>query len=147
MAIQPQLKVIVSDAVARAEPLPYPYPKHFDDIEAAKAYVESICKKKDFKYSNVLTLSFQQKEYIKDKVHFIVAAKAFEQGEFYLKKAMEDRNALRASIEADIHRILNIIKPSDWPRIFLDAQLAKHFVSRACKVHGFCGFQHCAPCF
>ncbi|KAI1531642.1 hypothetical protein PtrCC142_007617 [Pyrenophora tritici-repentis] len=137
MAIQPQLKVIVSDAVARAEPLPYPYPKHFDDIEAAKAYVESICKKKDFKYSNVLTLSFQQKEYIKDKVHFIVAAKAFEQGEFYLKKAMEDRNALRASIEADIHRILNIIKPSDWPRIFLDAQLAKHFVSRACAAKNF----------
>ncbi|KAG9376399.1 hypothetical protein A1F94_012946 [Pyrenophora tritici-repentis] len=101
MAIQPQLKVIVSDAVARAEPLPYPYPKHFDDIEAAKAYVESICKKKDFKYSNVLTLSFQQKEYIKDKVHFIVAAKAFEQGEFYLKKAMEDRNALREASACD----------------------------------------------
>ncbi|CAA9963051.1 hypothetical protein PTMSG1_06419 [Pyrenophora teres f. maculata] len=138
MAIQSHLKDIISDAAARAEPLAYPYPKHFDDIEAAKAYVESICKKKDFKYSDVLTLSFEQKEYIKDKVHFVVAAKAFEQGQFYLKEAMEDRNALRASIEADIHRILSlVIKPSDWPRIFLDAQAAKHFVSRACAVKNF----------
>jgi len=120
-------------------------------------------------------LTFQEKEYIKDKVHFIVAAKAFDQGEFSLDKAMEDRNALRgmffprplpslpltcmeyvheafkkrrratltptptiASIESDIHRILALtIKPSDWPRIFLDANAAKTFVSRACAVQKF----------
>ena len=73
----------------------YPYPKHFHDIEAAKSYIESVCKKTDFKYSDVLTLSFEEKDYIKDKVHFIVAAKAFEKGEFYLDEALEDRNALR----------------------------------------------------
>jgi hypothetical protein len=89
---------VVSRAVTQAEALIHTYPSHFQDIEAAKEYIGTVCKQADFHYmpSKDMTrrhIKTEELEYVKDKVCFIVAARAFKQGEFYLEVGLMDRSA------------------------------------------------------
>lgn len=87
---------VVFLAAAKAEAIIHTYPTHFYDIEEAKAYVDAACEKADLKYITSKHMTEDEMEYVKDRACFIVAAKAFGQGEFYLKVELADPRALRS---------------------------------------------------
>ncbi|KAF1941046.1 hypothetical protein EJ02DRAFT_423389 [Clathrospora elynae] len=129
------LKGVIFKAVGYAERLIYTYPNRFYDIEEAKSYINSICEKGDFNYSAKMNLTDEDFDYVKDKVHFVVAVRAFEQGEFYLDIPMPDTTLLRAAIESDITRVLQLI-PS-WPDSFLSVPDAQNYVAKICHLNSF----------
>ncbi|KAI4687096.1 uncharacterized protein J4E84_005467 [Alternaria hordeiaustralica] len=93
------------------------YPTHFHDVEEVKEYINTTCKQSGNQYITTKQfLTKQELAYIKDKVCFVVACKAFKQGEFYLEVGLVDRPALRAAVEADIRRLLPLVPY--WPSYF-----------------------------
>jgi hypothetical protein len=87
---------VVFTAAAKAETIIDTYPTHFYDIEEAKGYIRTTCKQAGFQYVSK-RIKHEELAYVKDTVCFVVAAKAFEQGEFYLEIELEDRRALRST--------------------------------------------------
>ena len=70
--------------VARVEPLIDRYPQRFPSIEHAKAFIKQQCELKNFNYNFSADTELLTKLQLMQKVHFIVAMKAFRDGEFYL---------------------------------------------------------------
>ncbi|CAG5160481.1 uncharacterized protein ALTATR162_LOCUS5829 [Alternaria atra] len=99
MPIKEHLKAVVFTAAAKAEAIIDTYPTHFYDIEEAKGYIRTTCKQAGFQYVSK-RIKHEELAYVKDMVCFIVAAKAFEQGEFYLEIELENRRALRTSLDS-----------------------------------------------
>ncbi|KAG9193253.1 hypothetical protein G6011_03288 [Alternaria panax] len=125
MAKNEHLRGVVSLAAAKAEAIVRTYPTHFYDIEEAKSYVDATCKRVDFEYITSKHISDEELEYVKDKACFAVAARAFKQGEFYLKVELADPRALRGglvAVEADINRLLPLVPY--WPLRFSNVQEA-----------------------
>ena len=87
---------LITRAAARLQRIIHSYPTRFHDIEAAKQYISHESAKAGFIYTAPsVGCSIQEQDYIKDKVHFLVAIKAFEAGEFYVEVPVEDKRALR----------------------------------------------------
>ena len=75
------------------------YPTRFHDIEEVKEYIDTTCKQSGNQYITTKQfLTKQELAYIKDKVCFVVACKAFKQREFYLEVGLVDRPALRGML-------------------------------------------------
>ena len=70
--------------VLKASSLIHTYPRRFSDIEAAKLYISSL--------SNLSLTSP-----LHNKAAFLIATRAFEDGEFYLDTPPPDRQALRSA--------------------------------------------------
>ncbi|KAI4685682.1 hypothetical protein J4E81_008834 [Alternaria sp. BMP 2799] len=114
MPTNKHLKSIVFCAAAKVEADIHTYPIRFHDIEEVKEYINTTCKQSGNQYITTKQfLTKQELAYIKDKVCFVVACKAFKQGEFYLEVGLVDRPALRAAVEADIRRLLPFVPY--WP--------------------------------
>lgn len=75
-------KTAIRPLVIKAEFVMPNYPTHFSDIEAVKVYIADACR---------LDLGYP----VQDKVAFIVAVRALENGEFYLDTPLRDCQALR----------------------------------------------------
>jgi hypothetical protein len=88
---------VIAQAVRRAENIMSSYPKHFHSVEEVKKYIATHCENTDFPYSPKMKLSYEDETEVRDKVHYLVAVKAFEQGEFYLEVPLVDRAQLRGS--------------------------------------------------
>jgi hypothetical protein len=88
---------VIALAARRAESIMPTYPKHFHSIEDAKKYIATHCENADFTYSPKMNLSYEDEAEVRDKVHYLVAVKAFEQDEFYLDVPLMDRAQLRGS--------------------------------------------------
>ncbi|KAF1832189.1 hypothetical protein BDW02DRAFT_600197 [Decorospora gaudefroyi] len=134
---KPKHSTLIQQAVARAKRLMPTYPTHFHDIEAAKTFIATVCSNASFIYCPPTNLTEEDEAYIKDKVHFVVAVHAFEQGEFYLKNGLRDRAALRSAIESDIHRLLTRHHITTWPPHFPHAHAAKMFVRSTARANNF----------
>lgn len=78
----PPMTPAIHEGVRHAESLIDIYPKHFPNIEAAKAYVVQTC-------------GLDLADVDSDKIAFLVGIKAFQAGEFYLDLAPPNRKVLR----------------------------------------------------
>lgn len=78
------------------------YPQHFTNIDAAKRYVKKLAHDANYDYTlprnyNLQpTLSHPTVRDVKNRACFIVAIRAYDQGEFYLNEALPDRESLRS---------------------------------------------------
>jgi hypothetical protein len=86
---------VIALAVRRAESIMPAYPTHFHSIEDVKKYITINCENADFTYNPKMNLSYEDEAEVRDKVHYLVAVKAFEQDEFYLEVPRVDRAELR----------------------------------------------------
>ncbi|KAI4635203.1 uncharacterized protein J4E87_000153 [Alternaria ethzedia] len=128
MPTNKHLKSIVFCAAAKVEADIHTYPTRFHDIEEVKEYINTTCKQSGNQYITTKQfLTKQELAYVKDKVCFVVACKAFKQGEFYLEVGLVDRSALRGAIESDIKELFTRIHT--WPTAFSSLNAARDYVA------------------
>jgi hypothetical protein len=84
---------VIAQAAKRAERVIPPYPTHFHSVEDGKKYIGDHCEKAGFDYCPRMKPSNEPEA--RDKVHYLVAVRAFQQGEFYLEVPLVDRGELR----------------------------------------------------
>ncbi|KAF2125366.1 hypothetical protein P153DRAFT_400194 [Dothidotthia symphoricarpi CBS 119687] len=127
--------LLTTPLLLAAERLIPTYPPHFPTIEHAKTHISHHCAAAHFTYGSPPA---HLRDRVRDRVHFLVAVRAYEAGEFYLDEGLVDRAALRNAIERDIARVLPLIRV--WPREFPDVGAAKLYVEGVCFRAGFrCG--------
>ncbi|KAH6094662.1 hypothetical protein HBI65_119980 [Parastagonospora nodorum] len=107
--------------VHKAESLITLYPQRFSSIEAAKAFISDLCN---------LDLATP----LDNKVAFLVAIHAFENGEFYLDTPPPSRQVLRNAIESAICTLLAQIRT--WPCALTSVAHAQSFLTATCpRIH------------
>lgn len=77
------------------------YPKSFSTIEDAKTHIGAVCADNNFQYCLYANHNLRPNDphqvvrIVKDKVCYLVAVRAHNQGEFYLDEPLPDRKSLR----------------------------------------------------
>tara|TARA_R110002003_G_scaffold175_3_gene14186 strand:+ start:21722 stop:22036 length:315 start_codon:yes stop_codon:yes gene_type:complete len=75
---------LVRECVTKVESLVPRYPKHFYSTEEAKHYIKRVCEASAYNYGLHGDAPYFAKRHVIDKVHFIVALRAYQDGEFHL---------------------------------------------------------------
>jgi len=79
------------------------YPQRFPNIDAAKLFIQTLCDAAAFDYGLPLAYNLRASDphhivwLVKDRVCFLVAVRAHDQGEFYLDEALPNRQKLRGT--------------------------------------------------
>ncbi|KAF1363614.1 hypothetical protein EJ07DRAFT_152403 [Lizonia empirigonia] len=142
MPLSDKLKSTIWSAVHKIEgTMDIHYPKSFSTIEDAKAHIGTVCVDNNFQYCLYANHNLRPSDphqvvrIVKDKVCYLVAVRAHNQGEFYLDEPLPDRKSLRDAIEADISRTKLLIP--NWPTEFFDADVAAKYVAGVCALNKF----------
>ncbi|KAF9691468.1 hypothetical protein EKO04_010746 [Ascochyta lentis] len=142
MPLPDKLKSTVWSAVHQIEKsMDIHYPRSFPTIEDVKSYIDTVCAERNFDYHLRADYNLRQQDphyivrIVKDRVCYLVAARAHGQGEFYLEEPLPNRKILRGAVEADIARANLLI--TKWPTEFFDADVAAKYVAGVCALNKF----------
>ncbi|KAH7079581.1 hypothetical protein FB567DRAFT_418616, partial [Paraphoma chrysanthemicola] len=131
---------LIRTCATKIESLISVYPQHFHTIEDAKTFIRTRCEKHGFEYAFSTTMAAWEKRYVVDKARFLVALRAYEDGEFHLRVPLARPDQLREAVEANIQRLTPLL-PSR-PHVFTNLSAARDHVRHVASEIGFKYIHH-----
>lgn len=92
------------------------FPRRFINIDAAKLFIRKLCDAEGFDYGLPAAYNLRPRDphhivrLVRDRVCFLAAVRAHQQGEFYLDEGLPDRASLRGTFPLSNARRLVLLR-------------------------------------